>query len=352
MKYILLSVFALLLFSCKGKENGKPADKKDSLTAVKTVPYTESQKDFDILKVLLDEEVGDEKPEEIDYKNYTVSFNNDGDSYSVTFHKIASDDSNNDGITDYIIERNSEGMLGGNANTNAEILYIIMGKDHKISQRHEIQESAPFSYNILDGISYEGGKLKATAQQNYRSYDKPIDSLESTDLSFTYKDGNVFEESYLTDCALAKWKDKKIFNTSSEHQRSIDRHDYTETVEEKYISKDFKASAELSGCDNLVIIFEGTYKTADTSSKSIGEKMNQFLSFLTKNTNTVLQKDLSVIRNYYMTHKKSEDEINVGNLSFNIFSNKNKGELNFRLVTTKESNPKQNENWGIVTRAK
>lgn len=352
MKYILLSALALTLFSCKKKENRKPEQKKDSLAAVKTIPDTESQKDFDILKVLLDEEIGNEKPEEIDYKNYTVSFHNDGDSYSVTFHKIASDDFNNDGITDYIIERNSEGMLGGNANTNSEILYIIMGKDHKISQRHGIQESAPFSYNILDGITYEGGKLKATAQQNYRSYDKPIDSLQSTELSFIYKDGNVFEESYLTSCSLAKWKDKQIFSLGSEHIRSIDRHNYTETIEEKYIAKDFKASAELSGCDNLVIIFEGTYKTADTTQKSIGEKGKQFLSFLAKNTNTYLQKDLSAIQNYYLTHKISEDEVNVGNLSFYIFSNKNKGELNFRLVMTKESNPKENENWEIVTRAK
>lgn len=352
MKYLLLPVLALVLFSCKGKENKKPEEKKDSLTAVKAIPEAEPQKDFDILKVLLDAEVGDEKPEEIDYKNYNVSFNNDGDSYNVIFHKIASDDFNNDGITDYIIERNSEGMLGGNANTNSEIIYIIMGKDHKISQRHEIQESAPFSYNILDGITYEGGKLKATAQQNYRSYNKPVDSLESTELSFVYKDGNVFEESYLTSCALAQWKDKKIFKSGSEHIRSIDRHNYTETIEEKYIAKDFKASAELSGCDNLVIIFEGNYKTADTSLKSIGERSKQFLSFLAKNTNAYLQKDLSAIQNYYLTHKISEDEVKVGNLSFYIFSNKNKGELNFRLVMTKESNPKENENWEIVTRAK
>ncbi|RXM50020.1 hypothetical protein BOQ64_21135 [Chryseobacterium sp. CH25] len=352
MKYILMSAFALTLLACKGKENRKPEKKKDSLTVVNRLPDAESQKDFDILKVLLDEEVGNEKPEEIDYKNYTVSFHNDGDSYSVTYHKIANDDFNNDGITDYIIERNSEGMLGGNANTNSEVQYIIMGKDHKISERHEIQESAPFSYNILDGISYESGKLKATAMQNYRSYNKPVDSLESTDLSFIYKDGNVFEESYLTNCSLAQWKDKKIFNPSTEHQRSIDRHNYTETIEEKYISKGFEASAELSGCDNLVIIFEGNYKITDTDAKSIGEKGNQFLSFLAKNTNTVLQKDLSIIQNYYFTHKISEDEAKIGNLSFYIFSNKNKGVLNFRLVMTKESNPKQNENWEITTRIK
>jgi hypothetical protein len=131
----------------------------------------------------------------------------------VTFHKIASDDFNNDGITDYIVERDSEGMLGGNANTNSQILYVIMGKNNTISEKHEIFMSAPFSYNILDGVSYEEGKLKASAIQNYRAYSVSADSLQSTELSFTYRDGNVYEESYLTGCALGKWK-KKDFQSS------------------------------------------------------------------------------------------------------------------------------------------
>ncbi|HCM33986.1 hypothetical protein [Chryseobacterium sp.] len=347
MKYILLS--ALVLFSCKGKEDKKTIEKKDSVAVVKTKESV-PQENFDVLKVLLDEEVGKEKPEEIDYKNYTVSFKNDDDPYTVTYQKIASDDFNNDGIMDYIVERNSEGMLGGNANTNSEILYIITGKDHKISQRHEIQASAPFSYNVVDGLSYEGGKLKASAMQNYRSYNKPIDSLESTELSFVYKDGNVYEESYLNSCALAKWKNKKIFNSATEHRRSIDRHNYTETVEDKYTSDGFKASAELSGCDNLEIIFEGNYKIKEINQKSIEEKRKQFLSFLVKNTS--VQKDLSVIQNYYLTHQPSEESVTVGNLSFYIFTHKNKGEVSFRLVMTENNNPKQEENWDIVTRKK
>lgn len=348
MKYIV--IIALVLFSCKGKEDNKPEVKKDSLAAVKPILNTESQKDFDILKVLLDEEVKSEKPKEIDYKNYTVSFKNDEDPYSVTLQKIASEDFNNDGITDYIIERNSEGMLGGNSNTNSEILYIIMGKDNKISQRHEILEYAPFSYNIINGLSYENGKLKTAATQNYRSYSKPVDSLESTELSFVYKDGNVYEESYLTSCNLAKWKDKKVFKSASEHKRSIDIHNYTETVEEKYTSDKFEATAELSGCDNLVAVFEGTYKTTDLSSKSIVEKRKQFLDFLVKNTN--LQKDLSMIQTYYLTHQSSEEYAETGNLYFKIFTTKDKGKIEFRLVMNTTDNPKQNENWEVTTRAK
>lgn len=347
MKYILL-ISALILFSCnKEKENIKKTNKKDSVTAVKA-PEVIQQKDVDILKILLDEEIQGSKPDEVDYKEYSASFPNDGDSYHVYFHKVAADDFNNDGITDYIVERNSEGMLGGNANTNSQILYVIMGKNSTISEKHEILMAAPFSYNILDGVSYEGGKLKASAIQNYRAYSVPADSLQSTQLSFTYRDGNVYEESYLTGCALAQWKNKKIFTAATESHRSIDGHNYTETVNEKYISGNFEASAELSGCDNMNATFEGTYKGTDISPKSIVEKRKQFLDFLAKNTN--LKKELSMIQTYYLTHQPSDDYAEIGNLSFRIFTEKKKNEINFRLVLTKENNPNQNENWEIVTR--
>ncbi|WP_343681276.1 hypothetical protein [Chryseobacterium arthrosphaerae] len=347
MKYIVLS--ALFLFSCKEKETRKNPEKKDSATVAKA-PEAVLPHDTDILKILVDEEAETEKGARPDYKDYSVSFSNDGDSYTVSFQKIASDDFNNDGITDYIVERDSEGMLGGNANTNSEVMYIIMGKNSTISEKHEILMYAPFSYNILDGISYEGGKLKASAVQNYRAYSVPEDSLQSAQLSFVYKDGNVYEESYLTGCELGKWKNKKIFKSASEHYRSIDRHNYTETVNEKYHSDGFEASAELSGCDNMNVVFEGTYKTADTGIKSIGEKRKQFLDFLLKNT--TLQKEIAVVHNHYLTHQPSGSYTDVGNLSFNIFTDKKKGEINFRLVITKENNPKQNENWDIVTRIK
>ena len=347
MKYILLTVSALMLLSCK-KENTKN-EKKDTIAAVKA-PEVIPQKEVDILKILLDEEIKESKPDEVDYKGYYVSFPNDGDSYNVTFHKIASDDFNNDGVTDYIVERDSEGMLGGNANTNSQILYVIMGKNNTISEKHEILMSTPFSYNILDGVSYEGGKLKASAIQNYRAYSVSADSLQSTELSFTYKDGNVYEESYLTGCVLGKWKNKKIFNTPTEYRRSIDEHNYTETLHEKYVSGNFEISAELSGCDNIEVTFDGVCKTTDTSPKSVAEKRKQFLDFLVKNTS--LQKELSVISTYYLTHQPSDDFIRIGDLSFKIFTEKKKGEIEVRLVITKGNNPNQNENWDIVTRKK
>lgn len=349
MKYILLTVSALMLLSCKkGKENTE-TEKKDTLAAVKA-PDVTPQKEVDILKILLDEEIKESKPDEVDYKSYYASFPNDGDSYNVTFHKIASDDFNNDGVTDYIVERDSEGMLGGNANTNAQILYVIMGKNNNISEKHEILMSAPFSYNILDGVSYEGGKLKASAIQNYRAYSVPADSLQSTELSFTYKDGNVYEESYLTGCVLGKWKNKKIFNAPTEYRRSIDEHNYTETLHEKYVSGNFEISAELSGCDNMEVTFDGIYKITDTSPKSVAEKRKQFLDFLLKNTS--LQKEMAVVQKFGLTHKSSDDLTDIGDLSFNISTEKKKGEIDIRLVITKGDNPNQNENWDIVTRRK
>jgi hypothetical protein len=40
-----------------------------------------------------------------------------------------------------------------------------------------------------------------------------------------------------------------------------------------------KASAELSGCDNMNVVFEGNYKAADNDIKSVEKKENSFLIF-------------------------------------------------------------------------
>lgn len=348
MKYSLLFIF--ILFSCKKKENKTVKIQRDTIRDIKSQNYIIKKEKFDILKILLDEEISNEKPEKVDYKSYSVSFDNEGDSYSVSLKKIASEDFNKDGIKDYIVERNSEGMLGGNANTNSEILYIIMRKDSNIQDKHRILTYAPFSYNILDNITYKNGILKAIATQNYRTYSKPEEELESTNLSFIYKNENVYEETYLSNCELSKWKNKKVFKNASESFRTIDMHNYTEVLNEKFNTKDFDCTLELSGCDNLDLIIEGNFKTSDLSQKNIDSKRKQFLNFLVQNTS--LSEDFKIVQNHYLNNNSSEERIIKGELSFNIFTNKEKDKINFRLVLNKDNNRNQTENWEVTTRKK
>ncbi|SUX46556.1 hypothetical protein [Chryseobacterium indoltheticum] len=349
MKSILI-VLLFLLFNCGKKQTEKKTLNQSAYISKNDMPIKETKQKIDILKILLDEEIGTEKPEKVDYENYSVSFDNDGDSYSVSFRKIASEDLNKDGIEDYIIERNSEGMLGGNVNTNYEILYMIMGKDDHIQDKHRILAYAPFSYNILNNITYKNGVLKATATQNYRTYSKPEEELESADLSFIYKEGNVYEETYLSNCELAKWKNKKVLKNASESFRTIDMHNYTEVLNEKFNAKDFECTVELSGCENLDLIVEGNFITSDLSQQNIDSKRKQFLNFLVQNTS--LTEDFKIVQSHYLNNTVSEELITKGKLSFNIFTNKEKGKINFRLVLNKDNNQNQAENWEITTRKK
>lgn len=340
----------IALFSCNEQPKNKPVSgKKKTELKQKELKSTLKKKEFDVLRFLVLEESENQKGGKVDFKNYSVSFKNDGDPYDVSFHQIAADDLNQDGLTDYIVWRNSEGMLGGNGNTNSSIFYILMGKDHQIAQKHEILTYAPFSYNILDEIEYKNGKLKAHATQNFRTY-MPEDGneLESTDLSFFYKNGNVYEESYLTDCELAKWKNKRLFKGNSEVSRSIDMHNYTETVFEKYKSNEFEVSAELSGCDNLTLILESTFSFRGDNKKDIAKKRNDFLEFLRKNT--TLSKELETIRNYCLENEPSDEMTELGDLSFIFQTKQEKGKMFFRLIIEQGKNPNQSENWEITIR--
>ncbi len=349
MKSVLI-ILLFLLFNCGKKQTEKKTLNQSASISKNDMPIKETKQKIDILKILLDEEISNEKPEKVDYKSYSVSFDNEGDSYSVSLKKIASEDFNKDGIEDYIVERNSEGMLGGNANTNSEILYIIMRKDNNIQDKHRILTYAPFSYNILDNITYKNGILKAIATQNYRTYSKPVEELESTNLSFIYKNENVYEETYLSNCELSKWKNKKVFKNASESFRTIDMHNYTEVLNEKFNTKDFDCTVELSGCDNLDLIIEGNFKTSDLSQKNIDSKRKQFLNFLVQNTS--LSEDFKIVQSHYLNNNSSEERAIKGELSFNIFTNKEKDKINFRLVLNKDNNQNQTENWEVTTRKK
>jgi hypothetical protein len=348
--YGILSL-AAVLFSC-GESGNKPLPEKKKATIskspeIKTTSKTEDV--FDILKFLADEEAKDDRKAKIDYKHASVSFANDGDPYEVSYSKLAAEDLNQDGLTDYILTRNSEGMLGGNANTNSEILYLIMGPENRITQRHKILAYAPFSYNILEDTHYKNGKLKTTATQNYRTYMPEDDEpLGAADLSFIYKNGNVYEESYLSECELAKWKNKQLFKGNSEVNRTIDMHNYTESVHEKFSTKEFYFSADFSGCDNLNLILEATFSYRGNNREFLLEKRNRFLEYLKRNT--YLTKEITSIQSYYADTDQSEEAIELDGFTFRLFTNQEKGKTTFRLILDQTKNPDQTENWEITAR--
>lgn len=349
---VILFLAAIVLFSCGGSgEKSAVTEKKktDKPKADTSKPVSKKEEPFDIFHFLLDEEAKGIQKKKINYNNHSISFTNEDDPYTVSFSMLSAEDLNRDGVTDYIIYRTSEGMLGGNANTNSAILYFIMGSDNKIGQRHEILTYAPFSYNILEDISYKNGKLKAVATQNFRSYfPEEGKELQSTNLSFVYSNGNVYEESYLTDCELAVWKNKQLFKGNSEVTRTIEMHNYTESILEKYKSGEFEVSAEFSGCDNLSLVLETTFPFRGNQ-KELKEKRNDFLEFLKKHT-TRLSDEFGIIQQCYLENEPTNKGEELANLSFGFYTTQKKGKMTFRLRIDKIRNPSQTENWEITTR--
>jgi hypothetical protein len=362
---IILLAFVFLAFSCKKEVKAvHKKSTKDTVSAVEPeeekVILTEIESKF--LKRLINEEIGEQKYQEMQISEspYYVSFANDGDPYTVSFSIFEKGDFNNDGITDYVVNRSSEGMLGGNANTNQDFVFYIMKDEIKEKESHSILGYAPFSYNIIDEANFVGNKFKIKVTQNFRTYSSSVEDLKSTSLSFLYKNSNLYEESYLSSCKLAKLKSKTIFNdipAVEKRTRSIEMHNYTETILEIYKKNDTIINASVGGCDNLALEFNAFYKVEpdkinDTEFKKAAAL--QLLEFLAGNTQ--FSKEINVAINYYQNNAITDKYIEkIKGYGFGIFFQKrdqDKEELRISIQIDKIDNPYQKENWEITTRNK
>ena len=363
---ILFSAVLLVLLSCKEekKTKHKKSIKKEVAKAepakveIEGRIISETQSNF--LKHLIKEEIGKQKYDNLQTEKapYSVHFSNDGDPYSVDFDIVKEQDFNNDGIIDYVVSVDSEGMLGGNANTNQRYIYYIMKDEVNYKEAHTILGYAPFSYNIIDEAEFERDKFKVKITQNFRTYS--TQDLKTASLSFVYKDGNLYEESYLSDCKLAQLESKTIFNDMPEvtnRTRSIEWHNYCETIGETY-KKDVKViHAELEGCDNLSLTFDTDYIVEKSKLKNASFKKNttlEFLKFLSANTQ--FSEEIDVMIAYYEEHPVTDKSIEtIEGYSFRVLIQQNdpkKNELRFLVQLEKIDNPYQKENWEIATRNK
>ncbi|PAM94860.1 hypothetical protein B4N84_10440 [Flavobacterium sp. IR1] len=361
---LLLLICLISLFSCKKEiktvtKKSKPNTDTIAVAEPKKekVILTEIESNF-LKKLIEDETNGHEyREKQINESPYYVSIAEE-DPYTVYFSIVAKADFNNDGIIDYIVNRSSEGMLGGNVHTNQQYMYCIMKDEINEKETHSILGYAPFSYNIIDEAKFMDNKLKVDITQNFRTY--MSEDIKSTSLSFIYKNGNVYEESYLSDCELAKLKSKTIFNNIPEVEkriRSIDMHNYTETIEEVYKKNDTIITANLEGCDNLTLSFDTNYNVeADKMDDTEFRKVTalQLLDFLAQHTQ--FSAEINVIISYYKKHKINDEFIeDVPGFGFRILiqkNNENKKQLRFLIDLKKIVNPKQDENWEIATRAR
>lgn len=365
MKVNIIVICFFVMFSCKKelKNNlNKEVTAQDTVneSAIEKDTIVLSETEIKFLKKLINDDISGQEYDEIQTKTapFYVDYPNEGDRYSVSFSIVARTDFNNDGVVDYIVNRNSEGMLGGNANTNQEYLFYIMKDDINALQTHSILGYAPFSYNIIDKATFKANKFEVDVTQNFRTY--MSEDLDSTSLSFIYTNGNVYETSYLSKCALAKLKSKTIYkemSNVSKRERTIDMHNYTEIIEEVYKNQDTLITANLSGCDNLLLTFETSYIVDDSY---LNDKIYQkeialnLLTFLSKNTQ--FSKNIEVVKEYLEEHSFTDEFIDISKVyRFRLLIQPNRNDKNllrYLLQIEETRNPNQSENWEITTRKK
>lgn len=326
-----------------------------------TAQKTPEEKTF-IISLIDNEYRIPEKPRELNLSEppYSISLGEEGDPYTVYFSIIAHEDLNDDGIDDYIIVRKSEGMLGGNANTNQMYTYFIMKNNREIDTQHDILTYAPFSYNIIEGINYKNKRLTADITQNYRTY--MGENLQSSTVNFVYKNNNLYEESYLTDCKMGQMKDKSIFKTDLPNVKrslDIDMHNYMEVAHEEYIQGDTIIQASLEGCDNLGLRFDISIKVPEKNFTSQFYKDRTFDIFdiLIANTRykTILGRALIDYKDHAyeankMVNADIDDTWSYFVSEFNYDKDHNR--LNCWISIQNLVNENQVENWDITTRRK
>ncbi len=366
-KFILCISLLSLIISCQQEAKKKVAIPKKQTKQIaevkKVIPI--SKEETELLKKLMKEEYERYKENEgtyLDFKEYPYSLTivDEAGSGSTKYYSIlAAEDLNNDDIKDYIVTKSSDGMAG------SYFMFVIMKDKSNIKETHEVLEYAPFSYNNLEKTEYKAKKIKTTAWKNpraYSSYSVEKDANDSINLVFSYRNGNLYEDSYLSKCKLAKLESKTIFNdipNISRRERSIDIHNYTETISETYLTKDTLINADLSGCDNPKFEFGITFPADKSQITEIDYFKNATVSFLTfLAENTQFPQDINPIIEYYSNNKITEKEINIDdNLTFSVWArkqnyDKKEGTMSIRINIERRNNPNQIENWEITTRQK
>lgn len=174
--------------------------------------------------------------------------------YSLRLLPIIKDDFNQDGIQDIALEIESMGPLGGSVYTNSAVHYLLLDKDKKVINEHEILLYAPFSEHIVE-YDVKGKQIYYSAIPNYRSNPDAYENGSPIDPPFNFtvswETGEPISSYYLDSCTLAKDFDKQILKPKHGVKRSkqIDIHDYTQVVEEKMEINNLSVAAELNGCN-------------------------------------------------------------------------------------------------------
>ena len=180
--------------------------------------------------------------------------------YSLRLLPLMTQDFNRDGIDDVVLEVESSGPLGGSVTTNSAVHYLLLDKNNRVINDHEVLLYAPFSEHIVE-YEVKGNRIHYTAVPNYRSHPEAYDNgklIEPTiNFDINWVKGAPISTYYRDNCRLSEETYKQIFTTARGVKRiaTIDIHDYTQVIEEKLQINNMQVSAELDGCDAKRVSF-------------------------------------------------------------------------------------------------
>ena len=180
--------------------------------------------------------------------------------YSLRLLPLIVKDFNHDGVADLVLEIESSGPLGGSVTTNSAVHYLLLDKNNRIVNDHEVLLYAPFSEHIVE-YEVEDNDIHYNAVPNYRSHPEAYENGELIAPSITFDinwvKGNPVSTYYQDNCQLSADMDKRIFTTVRGVKRvdTLDIHDYTQMIEEEVQINNMQVSAELNGCDTQRVSF-------------------------------------------------------------------------------------------------
>jgi len=360
---------ALFLLACKSTEQkaasvSAAAPARDTVAATPSAGMPQPALDtnsaaYHFLKGLVMGEAPDGRFKELnlDRLPFSIALEDEGMPYTVYYAIVAKEDLSGDQIPDYIIRRESEGMLGGSVQTNSQLDYYIMKDSLQYVQQYSILTYAPFSYNMISDYRFDKGVLTVSLSKNFRTY-PDAGETPPRDFSFVYKNGNLYETSYLTGCFLAKWNDKSIYNggmAKVKRTRSMDEHDFTETLKEQWRVGDTSITAGLSGCDNTDLHFDVTIAHSLTDTSSTTAKKELLLAVVHSLAgSTGFAPELTKLEQFYAAHDYHEGgaEVDSRLTGTTWVRQQADGAMMVRIGITITRNEKQGDNWEVLNRVK
>lgn len=282
--------------------------------------------------------------------------------YSIMEHE----DMNNDSIADYLVFVSFESTDQYNQKYITNMLrFFAMEDSIKYKKQTTITLSKPCGNYIIDGFNYENKKLKAMIKTSSCPHAEVMLEPERQMLTFAFDGDELYEESYRSECEVAKLSNKNIFKDKLKGDLSrkafFNTEFFSDAITEYYVEDNIYVNTKLDGCDNLNLIFyfdiehdEDAPKLSDKESKT---KIMDALDFLAKRTH--YKKIFNKIKKDYAKQVYSNSSFRKGMVDriwqyeiSNLYDDKAENEYKIVISINHLQNLNQSTDWDRIMRRK